>query len=78
MKRRAQTGIGTLIFFDVVFIILYALVLANLVNIVIAQAVASGNFTGWELFFVTTMHFWIWFGVLAVNVIGFAVGSSGA
>lgn len=72
MNKRAQTGIITLLFFDIAFIILYPLVLADLVNIAISQAVASGNFVGAELFFITTMHLWIWLGVGAANLAGFA------
>lgn len=78
MNRRAQTGVLTLIFFDIVFIILWALVLGDLLNTFIAQGVASGNFSGYELFFLTTAQFWIWLGVIAANVAGFAFAAGGS
>jgi hypothetical protein len=75
--RRGQAGVFTLLFFDLVFIILYALVLAELLNTFIAQGVASGNFVGWELFLLSMLHVWVWIGFIAVNLIGFVAAGAG-
>lgn len=75
-SRKAQTGIFTLLFFDIAFILLYPLALSEMVNVAIDQAVASGNFVGLELFLITGLHIWIWLGVILVNIIGFYFGGN--
>lgn len=77
MNNKGQVGIITLLFFDVAFVLLYPLVLADLVNLVISQAVASAQFQGIELFLITSMHFWIWLGIIMANLVGFALSGGG-
>lgn len=65
-------GILTILFFDVVFIILWALFLGGFVNTWTAQAVDSGNFGGIESLILANLNIVIFLAVILFNII-FAV-----
>ena len=75
-SRKGQAGIITILFMDVTFIVLYALVLAKLLNQWSTAAIASGNFTGLEAFAVGNLNLVVIVGVVLVNIAFFSLGGS--
>jgi hypothetical protein len=70
VNRRGQGGVLTLIFFDIVFFVLWALVLGEQLAYWGAQGAAQT--TGLEAFLFSSLNFWVFIGVLLANLAFFA------
>lgn len=72
-NRRAQVGIFTLLFLDIVFIVLWALVLGGLLTTFGAAAISDNSLTGLEAWFYGNLNLIVFIGFLLTNL-AFTVG----
>lgn len=77
MARKGQVGVFTLLFLDLTFIVLWAVGLGAFVSTFAAQAVATGNLEGVELFLIANMNFFIWLIFIIVNLVGYVSTTGG-
>lgn len=76
MNKRGQMGVFTLLFFDITFFVLWALVLADLLSYWGQQAITQHSLTGLEAFLYGNLNFLVLIGVILVNVAVVVAGGS--